>query len=69
MAILDTGVDPSAAGLQETSEGLPKVVEVRDCSGVGDVELVKVISSNVIQSKGKLLKSIMSSSLRPPLFL
>ena len=52
MAVLDDGVDPSAAGLQTTTEGLPKVVEIRDCTGAGDVELTKVATAKVIQTKG-----------------
>ena len=53
--MLDSGVDPSAAGLQETTEGLPKVIEVRDCSGTGDVELVKVAAAKVIQTTSKFV--------------
>lgn len=39
VAVLDTGVDPLAQGLQRTSDGKPKVIEARDFSGQGDVDL------------------------------
>ncbi len=39
VAVLDTGVDPLAQGLQRTSDGRPKVIEALDFSGQGDVTL------------------------------
>ena len=43
IAILDTGVDPGVPGLRTTSNGDPKLVDVRDFSGEGAVPLTPVV--------------------------
>lgn len=42
IGVLDSGVDPGVAGLQTTSTGQPKLLDLRNFSGEGDVPLERV---------------------------
>ncbi|VEN47894.1 unnamed protein product, partial [Callosobruchus maculatus] len=42
IAILDSGIDPGAPGLQQTIDGKIKIIERFDCSGCGDVNTVSI---------------------------
>jgi len=59
VAIFDSGVDPGAEGLQTTSDGRPKVIDMIDGTGSGDVDTsaLRVVSDRtVVGLTGRRLK-------------
>ncbi|ORY75467.1 subtilase family-domain-containing protein [Protomyces lactucae-debilis] len=50
VAVLDTGIDPGAVGLARTPSGAPKILDLVDCSGSGDVRLTTVADADVQQT-------------------
>ncbi|WVZ74307.1 hypothetical protein U9M48_022508 [Paspalum notatum var. saurae] len=68
IAIFDSGVDPAAAGLQITSDGKPKILDVIDCTGSGDVDTSKVVKPDadgaIVAASGARL--VVNSSWKNP---
>ncbi|CAI8593694.1 unnamed protein product [Vicia faba] len=46
IAIFDSGIDPAVDGLQVTSDGKPKILDVIDCTGSGDIDTSKVVKAD-----------------------
>lgn len=63
VAIFDTGVDPGAPGLSMTTDGKPKVIDMVDGSGSGDVDTSEVRRPNEKHE----LEGLTGRTLRIPL--
>jgi len=55
IAVLDTGCDLAAAGLQTTSDGLPKYIDFLDCTGDGDIDTTAVVIVPESSSKNETI--------------
>lgn len=61
VAVLDTGVDPMAYGLQQCPDGTPKVIDVIDCTGSDIVEMAETKLDLVPISVRKIMDAKMES--------
>ncbi|PIE18272.1 MAG: hypothetical protein CSA66_04880 [Proteobacteria bacterium] len=71
IAVLDTGVDASVPGLTKTSTGEIKVIEARDFTGQGDVDLTEVTPTvdegvTVLRADGGVVRGHQALSPAPP---
>ena len=66
VAVLDTGCDLAAAGLQTTSTGQPKYVDFLDCTGGGDIDMSVSRKKSEQHSKARPARRSRSAPGRNP---
>ena len=64
VGVLDTGCDPGAIGLSMTSEGLPKIIDIVDCGGSGDVVMGPWVTPEKGEGGGMVLAGLSGRSLK-----
>ena len=64
VGVLDTGVDPGAIGLSVTSEGLPKIIDIVDCTGSGDVAMGPWVTPAPVPGGGGVLPGVSGRTLK-----
>ena len=64
VGVLDTGCDAGAIGLSLTSEGLPKIIDIVDCSGSGDVVMGPWTTPEKDSAGGLMLIGMTGRSLK-----
>eukprot|EP00800_Vazella_pourtalesii_P000658 TRINITY_DN10577_c0_g3_i1.p1 TRINITY_DN10577_c0_g3~~TRINITY_DN10577_c0_g3_i1.p1 ORF type:complete len:1237 (-),score=308.48 TRINITY_DN10577_c0_g3_i1:24-3734(-) len=65
VGIMDTGVDPGAPGLQVTTDGRTKIVDMVDCCGDGDVDTSELRSTGEL-GQGRVIKGVTGRDLKIP---
>ena len=64
MSFLTTQVDPGAIGLTTTSDGKPKVIDIIDCSGSGDVAMGALVLPVSTAKDGRTISTLQGLSGR-----
>jgi len=58
MAIMDTGCDLAARGMEKTSDGKPKYLDFIDCTGDGDVDMTTQVEVQVKKNESNETESV-----------
>ncbi|CAF4089647.1 unnamed protein product, partial [Adineta steineri] len=67
IAILDTSIDPLATGLQKTSTGKVKIIDLRDSTGSGDVDISTIVKATSNDNEDdQLIQSLSGRKLKIP---
>jgi len=64
VGILDTGVDPGAIGLQSLPDGRPKLIDLVDCTGSGDVDVSTQVNATKDESGVWTVEGLSGRTLR-----
>ena len=64
VGILDTGIDPGAIGLQTLPDGRPKLIDLVDCTGSGDVDVSTQVNAKKNEKREWTVQGLSGRTLR-----